>query len=209
MAVSSVIRRKGEPQDTGVRPGGFCEGQLSGQGRGAGANSGLPGCGHQATRGRSRRELHGSSRHSEYWGGANFSLLFAPNRVGGSVATRESPPRSALLPAGALWTGGAHQGAGPLLNLEGTGGSRTAPIGGGQRSGIRRPQGTPLRRGRRWVPAFARTTEGTGGSRTAPTGDGQRNGIRASTRDAPTEGRRWVPAFARTTEGRVVLEPPL
>ena len=73
--------------------------------------------------GRSRRELHGSSSHSEHWGGANFSLLFTPNRVGGSGETRESPSRPALLPAGSFRTGRPHQGAGPLLNLNGMGGS--------------------------------------------------------------------------------------
>ena len=139
MAVSSVINVQANPKIQEFGPGRFGEGQLSGPGRGAGANSGLPGCGHQATRGRSRRELHGSSSHSEHWGGANFSLLFTPNRVGGSGATRESPSRPALLPAGPLRTGGAHQGAGPLLNLDGVGGSRTAPTGDGQRNGIRAP----------------------------------------------------------------------
>ena len=68
-----------------------------------------------------------------------FPFYSPRNRVGGSGATRESPSRSALLPAGSLRTGGAHQGAGPLLNLDGVGGSRTAPTGDGQRNGIRAP----------------------------------------------------------------------
>ena len=73
MAVSSVINVKANPKIQEFGPGDSVKVNYRGPGGGAGANSGLPGCGHQATRGRSRAR---TSRFVESLRTLGWSELF-------------------------------------------------------------------------------------------------------------------------------------